>query len=64
MIVARTMVYPWPETQFHEFLETLAGAYTADGAVKVPNIDFQPIAASDVAAALVEIALGRRLITT
>jgi len=45
-------------TQFHEFLETLDGAYTADGAVKVPDIDLQPIAASDVAAALVEIALG------
>ncbi|CAN7604946.1 SDR family oxidoreductase [Neorhizobium sp. LjRoot104] len=45
-------------TQFHEFIETLAGAYAADGVVKVPDIDFQPIAASDVAAALVEAALG------
>ncbi|WP_284778549.1 NAD(P)H-binding protein [Agrobacterium sp. lyk4-40-TYG-31] len=45
-------------TQFHEFIETLAGAYAADGAVKVPDIDFQPIAADDVAAALVEAALG------
>jgi uncharacterized protein YbjT (DUF2867 family) len=45
-------------TQFHEFLETLAGAYAADGAVKVPDIEFQPIAADDVAAALVETALG------
>ncbi|MCJ8056951.1 SDR family oxidoreductase [Shinella curvata] len=45
-------------TQFHEFIETLTGAYAADGAVKVPEIDFQPIAASDVAAALVEAALG------
>ncbi|MFB2553743.1 SDR family oxidoreductase [Ensifer soli] len=45
-------------TQFHEFIETLNGAYAADGAVKVPDIDFQPIAADDVAAALVEAALG------
>lgn len=45
-------------TQFHDFIETLAGAYAADGAVKVPDIDFQPIAADDVAAALVEAALG------
>ncbi|MFS2152460.1 SDR family oxidoreductase [Rhizobium sp. Rhizsp42] len=45
-------------TQFHEFTETLVGAYSADGAVKVPDTDFQPIAADDVAAALVEAALG------
>ncbi len=45
-------------TQFHEFIETLAGAYAADGAVKVPDVDFQPIAADNVAAALVEAALG------
>jgi uncharacterized protein YbjT (DUF2867 family) len=45
-------------TQFHEFLETLTDAYSADGAVKVPDIDFQPIAADDVAATLVEVALG------
>ncbi|MFK0335497.1 SDR family oxidoreductase [Rhizobium sp. NPDC090275] len=45
-------------TQFHEFIETLAGAYAADGVVKVPDTDFQPIAASDVASALVEAALG------
>lgn len=45
-------------TQFHEFMETLVGAYSADGAVKVPDIDFQPVAAADVAAALVEAALG------
>ncbi|MBX4863807.1 NAD(P)H-binding protein [Rhizobium bangladeshense] len=45
-------------TQFHEFIETLAGAYSANGVVKVPDIDFQPIAADNVAAALVEAALG------
>jgi uncharacterized protein YbjT (DUF2867 family) len=43
-------------TQFHEFIETLAGAYSAADAVTVPEIDFQPIAADDVAAALVEAA--------
>lgn len=45
-------------TQFHEFAETLVDAYSANGVVKVPDIDFQPIAADDVAAALVETALG------
>ncbi len=45
-------------TQFHEFLETLADAYSADGTVSVPDIDFQPIAAADVAATLVEVALA------
>ncbi len=45
-------------TQFHEFTETLVDAYSADGPVKVPDIDFQPIAADDVAAALVDIALA------
>ncbi len=45
-------------TQFHEFTETLVDAYSADGAVTVPDIDFQPIAADDVAAAFVEAALS------
>ncbi|RFZ82591.1 NAD-dependent epimerase/dehydratase family protein [Shinella sp. WSJ-2] len=45
-------------TQFHEFIETLVGAYAADRVVNVPDIDFQPIAADDVAAALVEAAVG------
>ena len=46
-------------TQFHEFMETLASVYSAGDTVKVPDIDFQPIAAADVAAALVEVALGQ-----
>lgn len=46
-------------TQFYEFMETLAEAYSADGAVNVPDIQFQPIAADDVAAALVSVALGK-----
>lgn len=41
-----------------EFVEPLADAYSADGAVTLPDIDFQPIAADDVAAALVDIALA------
>lgn len=45
-------------TQFHEFMETLADAYAADGVVKVPDMAFQAIAADDVAAALVSVALG------
>lgn len=45
-------------TQFYEFMDTLADAYTVDGVVVVPDIDFQPLAADDVAAALVEVALG------
>lgn len=45
-------------TQFHEFMETLVGAYAVEGTVNVPDIDFQPIAADDVAAALVDVALA------
>jgi len=40
-------------------METLASVYSAGDTVKVPDIDFQPIAAADVAAALVEVALGQ-----
>lgn len=46
-------------TQFYEFMETLADAYTVEGSVRVPAIDFQPIAADDVAAALVKVALDK-----
>lgn len=46
-------------TQFHEFMETLIDAYSAEGVVTVPDIDFQPIAAVDVATALVEVALAQ-----
>ncbi|KQS76421.1 SDR family oxidoreductase [Rhizobium sp. Leaf383] len=44
-------------TQFFEFIPTLADAYTADGTATVPATLFQPVAADDVAAALVETAL-------
>lgn len=45
-------------TQFFEFVPTLADAWTAHGEVRVPDTLFQPIAADDVAAALVRIALA------
>jgi uncharacterized protein YbjT (DUF2867 family) len=51
-------------TQFYEFLDTLAEAYAAEGALRVPDILFQPIAADDVAASLVDIALGEARNTT
>jgi len=44
-------------TQFYEFIDTLAEAYTKDGAGGVPDVQFQPIAADDVAATLVSVAL-------
>ncbi|WP_157218970.1 SDR family oxidoreductase [Flavisphingomonas formosensis] len=43
-------------TQFFEFLPTIADGYTREGAVHVPTIAFQPIAAADVSALLAEIA--------
>jgi len=46
-------------TQFHEFISTLVDAYTVDGVVRVPDIMFQPIAADDVASALVVAALSQ-----
>lgn len=45
-------------TQFIEFLSTLADFYTIDGTVRVPNCLLQPIAADDVADALVAAALS------
>jgi uncharacterized protein YbjT (DUF2867 family) len=45
-------------TQFYEFLETLVDAYTTHGSLRVPDTQFQPIAADDVAETLVSIALG------
>ncbi|MFA6115294.1 MAG: SDR family oxidoreductase [Sphingomonas sp.] len=45
-------------TQFFEFLGGLADAGTIEGVVRVPLGLLQPVAADDVAAYLVEIALG------
>lgn len=46
-------------TQFFEFLRQIAGFSTVDGAVRLPAVQFQPMAARDVAAAIVEVALGK-----
>jgi uncharacterized protein YbjT (DUF2867 family) len=45
-------------TQFFEFLPAIADAATADGVVRVPAAALQPIAASDVVAALAGVALA------
>jgi uncharacterized protein YbjT (DUF2867 family) len=46
-------------TQFFEFLRQIAQFSTVDGAVRLPAVQFQPIAADDVASALVEVALAK-----
>lgn len=43
-------------TQFFEFLDAIASGSTADGSVRLPTARFQPLSASDVAAALARIA--------
>ncbi|WP_309129762.1 NAD(P)H-binding protein [Microbacterium sp.] len=45
-------------TQFFDFGRTIAAWNTADGTVRLPARAVQPLAASDVADALVELALG------
>ena len=45
-------------TQFFEFIRTIADISTVDGVVRLPPVQFQPMAAEDVAAAVVEVALG------
>jgi uncharacterized protein YbjT (DUF2867 family) len=57
---------PWTivrATQFFEFLVAIAGGATRDGVVHMSPAHVQPIAAGDVATALVEIALGAPLRT-
>jgi len=48
-------------TQFFEFLSAIAAASTHDGSVRAPSATLQPIAAADVAAALVQIATAAPL---
>lgn len=48
-------------TQFYEFLHGIADSNTVDGVVRLSSAMFQPIAADDVAAALVTIAVGNPL---
>ncbi len=45
-------------TQFFEFLRAIAGVSTVDGAVRLPPVGFQPMAADDVALAVAEAALA------
>lgn len=45
-------------TQFFEFVATIAGASVEGERLVVPDADFQPIAAADVAEALADIALA------
>jgi uncharacterized protein YbjT (DUF2867 family) len=52
---------PWSivhATQFFEFLLPIADSATVDGAVRLPPVLFQPIAADDVAAAVASTAVG------
>ncbi|ADH89972.1 NmrA family protein [Ancylobacter novellus DSM 506] len=46
-------------TQFFEFLPTIVEGHTVNGVVQAPDALFQPIAASDVAQILADIALHR-----
>lgn len=48
-------------TQFYDFARTIAGWNTADDTVRLPAKPVQPVAASDVADALVDLALGEPL---
>jgi uncharacterized protein YbjT (DUF2867 family) len=45
-------------TQCFEFLSAIAGSGADGGAVRVPDVPTQPLAADDVAAALAEVAVG------
>jgi uncharacterized protein YbjT (DUF2867 family) len=52
---------PWSlvhATQFFEFLLPIADSATVDGSVHLPPVQFQPIAADDVAAAVARTAVG------
>jgi uncharacterized protein YbjT (DUF2867 family) len=45
-------------TQFFEFLRQIAQFSTSDGAIRLPPVQFRPMAAQDVAAAIVDAALA------
>lgn len=51
-------------TQFFEFVGTIVEASASRGRLVVPDADFQPIAAADVAAALADVALAAPLNAT
>ena len=48
-------------TQFFEFIRTIADLSTDRGTVRLPPVQFQPMAAEDVATALADVALGEPL---
>jgi uncharacterized protein YbjT (DUF2867 family) len=48
-------------TQFFEFIRTIADISTQAGVVRLPPVQFQPMAAEDVASAVAEVALGEPL---
>jgi uncharacterized protein YbjT (DUF2867 family) len=48
-------------TQFFEFIRTIANISTDRGVVRLPPVQFQPMAAEDVASAVTEVALGEPL---
>jgi uncharacterized protein YbjT (DUF2867 family) len=57
----RASPVPWSlvhATQFFEFLVRIADGAVVDGTVRIPPVQFQPIAADDVADAVVRTALG------
>jgi uncharacterized protein YbjT (DUF2867 family) len=60
----KTSGIPWSivhATQFFEFLGRIADEATDGTTVRLPSVLFQPMAASDVAAAVAEVALGAPL---
>jgi uncharacterized protein YbjT (DUF2867 family) len=48
-------------TQFFEFLRSIAQFSVIDGAIRLPPVQFQPMAAQDVASAIVDAALAEPL---
>jgi uncharacterized protein YbjT (DUF2867 family) len=48
-------------TQFFEFSQSIAQTATVDGVVRLPAVQYQPIAAEDVAAAVGRVAVGSPL---
>ena len=51
-------------TQFFEFIRTIADISTFKGVVRLPPVQFQPMAAEDVASAVADVALGEPLSRT
>ena len=48
-------------TQFFEFIRTIADISTVNGTVRLPPVQFQPMAAEDVASGVADVALGEPL---